>query len=76
MYKVKISFTSGKISRFEDLESVGTDWDVWGAKRDSLVSWIKMNHPELDGFVNDMTMNGSINYLKAIELYTADKSDL
>jgi len=74
MYKQKISFTSEKISKLEELESVGTDWNVWSKERDSLVSWIKINHPELDGFVNDMTINGSMNYLKAIELYKTDKN--
>lgn len=69
----KISFTSGKISRLEELECISTDWNIWQKERDSLVSWINKNHPELDGFINDMTMSGSIDYLKAIELYTNDK---
>jgi hypothetical protein len=70
----KISFNSGKISKIESLECIGTDWKIWQKERDSLVSWIKKNHPELDGFINDMTMNGAINYLKAIELYETDKN--
>lgn len=65
----RISFNSGKISKIEELECQGADWNIWQKERDSLVSWIKKNHPELDGFVHDMTMNGAINYLKAIELY-------
>lgn len=76
VYTVKISFVSGKISKIEDLKSIGTNWMVWTKERDALVRWIEKNHPELDGFVNDMTMKGSMNYLKAIELYTTAQSDL
>lgn len=72
----KISFNSGKISKIEELECKDADWNIWQKKRDSLVSWTKKNHPELDGFINDMTMNGAINYLKAIELYETDKNAL
>ncbi len=74
IYKQKISFTSGKISKLEELESIGTDWNVWNKERDSLVRWIERNHPELDGFIDDMTMNGSMNYLSAIKLYKNRKS--
>ena len=72
----KISFNSGKISKIEELECINVDWNIWQKERDSLTSWIKKNHPELDGFINDMTMNGSINYLMAIELYEANKKGL
>ena len=70
----QISFNSGKISKIEELECKDADWNIWKKERDSLVSWVKKNHPELDGFINDMTMNGAINYLKAIELYETDKN--
>ena len=71
----KISFISGKISEIESLECKGADWQIWQKEVNSLVSWIKINHPILDGFINDMTMNGAMNYLKAIELYELDKKD-
>jgi len=64
---------SGKISKFEDFESIGTNWTVWEKEKEALVSWIKTNHPELDGFINDMSLNGAVNYLKAIKLYRARK---
>jgi hypothetical protein len=38
--------------------------------RDELVNWIAENHPELNGFLNDQTKSGGMNYLKAIELYS------
>jgi len=67
--KVKVSFTSGKISKLEELEYINVNWDTWAQRRDSLVNWIQFNHSKLDGFVNDMTMTGALNYLKAMELY-------
>ena len=76
VYKVKISFTSDKISKLEELESLDVNWEVWARERDSLVNWIKKNHPDLDGFVNDLTMKGSREYLKAIQLYTSNKDSL
>lgn len=72
----EISFNAGKISKIESLECTGADWNSWQKERDALVNWINQKHPELDGFINDMTMNGAINYLKAIELYETDKTAL
>ena len=66
---VKISFVSGKITKIEELDYIDVNWDTWSQRKDSLVSMVKVNHPELDGFVNDMTMNGAVNYLQAMELY-------
>lgn len=65
----KISFNSEKISKIEELECENVDWDIWRKKVDSLVRWTRKNHPELDGFINDMTVNGALHYIKAIELY-------
>ncbi len=67
--KVKVSFTAGKITKIKELDYIGVNWKNWNQQKDSLVNYIKTNHPELDGFVNDMTMSGAMNYLKAIELY-------
>ncbi|MBW1295022.1 hypothetical protein [Aquimarina litoralis] len=67
--KHKISFEGNKLTKFENLDCIDADWSIWEKERDSLVSWIKINHPELDGFIYDLTMNGAINYLKAIALY-------
>ena len=67
---------SRKISKIEDFEYIGTDWEKWVNERDSLVRWINKNHPKLDGFVHDLTMKGAMNYVKAIELYQNDKKAL
>jgi len=67
--KYKLSFNSSKINNIESLDCEGADWNAWEKERDSLVNWIGVNHPELNGFINDMTMQGAQNYLKAIEFY-------
>lgn len=67
-----ISFLSGRISKIESMDCTDVDWAVWQKERDALVEWTRKNHPNLDGFINDMTMKGAINYLKAIELYQSN----
>ncbi|MDR7129744.1 hypothetical protein J2X69_002089 [Algoriphagus sp. 4150] len=74
--KFKISFNFDKIMKLESLECLNADWNIWQTERDSLVNWTIKNHPELDGFIHDLTMNGAINYLKAIELYEKRKDAL
>jgi len=68
----RLSFESEKISQIESLDCKNADWETWQEKVSSLVDWIRINHPELDGFIYDMTMEGAQNYLKAIELYEAN----
>lgn len=74
--KFKISFHSEKISKIESLDCKNADWEKWQKGVQSLVEWIEINHPELNGFIHDMTMNGAINYLKAIELYERKEKEL
>ena len=68
-----ISFDSNKITKLEALGCPDADWSVWQRKRDSLVNWISVNHPELDGFIHDLTMSGAVDYMKAINLYETGK---
>ncbi len=65
----KFYFKQGKISRVENLDCLNADWKVWERKVDSLVSWVKDNQPQLNGFIHDLSMQGALDYLKAIELY-------
>ncbi len=67
--KHKILFKNDKIFQIETFDYIGVDWDVWQMKRESLIKWIDNNHPELAGFIFDMTKQGGENYLKAIELF-------
>ncbi len=65
----KISFTNDKISKIEELACPEADWKIWETNVSILVNWIHENHPELDGFIQDLTMQGAKDYMKAIELY-------
>ncbi|WP_242203598.1 hypothetical protein [Aestuariivivens insulae] len=67
--KYKFYFESDKISNIEVLECPNSDWVVWQRERDSLVNWTSIHHSELDGFIHNLTEEGALNYLKAIELY-------
>jgi len=67
--KQKISFKENRIHKIEILENNVIYWSVWTQKRDSLVQWTNTTHPELTGFINDLTKTGAENYLKAIRLY-------
>lgn len=65
----KFDFKSDKITKIETLDCMDTNWKIWQKERDSLVNWIKLYHPEKDGFIHDLSMKGAIDYLYAIELY-------
>ena len=67
----KISIEDKKIKKIEAMDCLEADWAVWEGERDSLVQWTQLHHPELDGFIHDLSMQGAMNYLKAIELYLA-----
>ena len=71
--RFRISFGTHAITKLESLDCLGANWKVWQAERDSLVNWTKAHHPELDGFIHDLSMKGAIDYLKAIELYEGRK---
>lgn len=69
----KFRFETGKISQIDVLECPDADWDQWQQRRDSLVKWVHDRHPELDGFIHDLTLEGALRYQKAIQLYTSGK---
>lgn len=65
----KFYFDLGRINKIVYLDCADADWKVWKQGVDSLVNWTKQNHPELDGFIHDLSMKGAQDYLKAIELF-------
>ena len=64
-----IYFNNGNITKLEEITCKDVNWNVWSQQRDSLVAWTARNHPELDHFINDLSMKGAIKYKKAVELY-------
>ena len=74
VYKVNITFSDGKITQIQTTDYVFLDFTKWQPRRNTLVKWIDVNHPELSGFVNDLTLNGAQNYIQAINLYTNEKT--
>lgn len=68
-----IYFKKGEIYKIQDLDCPTANWELWAKQRDSLVAWTKANHPELDGFIYDLTMQGAINYMRAIALYNKSR---
>ena len=72
--RFRIFFNSNEITKLELLDCLNADWKIWQSERDSLVNWTGRNHPVLDGFIHDQSMNGAINYLNAIELYEERKN--
>jgi len=71
----RVSFEKEKISRIESLDCQGADWDKWQDRVKLLVVWVEENHPELDGFIHDMTMKGAQDYVNSIELYEARRGE-
>lgn len=65
-----VHFTNGKIRRIDNVDFINTDWKLWTEQKEGLTQWIVNNHKELDGFMIDQTLQGGLNYLKAIDLYT------
>lgn len=72
----RLYFTNDKISMIDNVEYLNVDWNIWIARRDTLVKWIDMYHPELNGFIYDMTKKGAEDYKKAIALEAKEKKHL
>ena len=68
-----ISFTKGKISSVGIDEYVVFNWGRWDSVRGRLVDFINKNHPELDGFLHDQTVEGALKYTEAIQLFKQNK---
>ena len=64
-----LRFKDHKIYEQEIAEFVSFDNENWDAQRTKLVEWIDQNHPELNGFINDQSLQGGLNYLKALQLF-------
>ena len=66
--KEVIEIKNHEISKIKNV-AMDSDFKVWNVKKNEVITWIKQNHPELDGFIYDQTKTGAQNYLKAMALY-------
>jgi hypothetical protein len=64
-----VEFSNGRITRIQTYEYLNLDFSKWESRRDTLIAWIGIHHPNLNGFDITQTIDGGQNYLKAIELY-------
>ncbi len=69
IYKIEARFSDNLISHIKLTEYVQFNYAKWQARRNSLIEWTKIHHPELPAFVNDMTPQGAKNYVKVLGLY-------
>jgi hypothetical protein len=72
VYKVNIDFENDKIKKMKTFDYKVFNFEKWQARRDTLVSWIDKNHPEISGFLTNQTLKGAQNYLEAIDLYASE----
>lgn len=73
VFKVRFDFKNNQISKMQLTDYISSDFNKWQFRRDTLVAWIDRYHPELSGFINDLTIKGAQNYFKAIELFNNEK---
>ena len=71
--KHEFTFESGKIRHIENKGFIDADWKLWNQQKDTLVNWVKVNRRKLDGLIQDMTKQGAVNYMTAIEQYQKSK---
>lgn len=68
----QIKFHEGKIVEIAT-DYVNFNYAAWEKNKTELLSYINQNHPELNGFLNDLTKDGGIKFLKAITFYNNKK---
>ena len=67
--KETLTFKEGKIFSVQIKESISFNNKLWDENREDLVGWINENHPQLNGFIHDQSLNGGLNYVTALNLY-------
>ena len=65
----QIHLSDQKILKIDYTNYGDVDWNRWSAKRDSLISWMKVHHPEHPEFIYNLTKTGAEDYIKAIALF-------
>lgn len=75
VYQVSLAFKGGQIVGMSTIKYVKMDGRKWMSRRDSLAGWIDNNHPELSGFVHDLTPKGAQNFLQAMSLFKSESGN-
>jgi len=69
-----VTFKNNKIHTIA-IKSYGSFNDkAWDANRTKLVDWIRYNHPALDGFLYDQTIEGALKFTSALTAYKKEQS--
>ena len=75
VYQVSLAFKEEQIVRMSTIKYVNINGRKWMSRRDSLAGWIDHNHPELSGFLHDMTPKGAQNFLQAMSLFKSESGN-
>jgi len=75
VYQVSLVFKGEKIVGMSTIKYVKMNGRKWMSRRDSLVGWIDNTHPELSGFVHDLTPKGAQNFLQAIVIFKRERGN-
>lgn len=73
VYTVEFEIVNSVIGRVSIIEYNQMNFDTWMSQRDSLIAWIGLNHSELSGFENNITLEGARDFLSAINLYQRNR---
>jgi len=69
VFEQVMRFNKRSISSIETTKYIRFNDSLFVKKRDTLVKWIDIHHPELNGFIYEQTKTGGTAYLKAITLF-------
>ena len=64
-----VTFEEGKIKQIKVKGYNDFDFNKWQGRLKDITSWNKKHHTELSGFERDISLNGALNYKKALSYY-------
>ncbi|MCL6267244.1 hypothetical protein [Flagellimonas myxillae] len=65
----QVKFDANNIHSIDIVEYVVFNDSLWTKNRAELVSWTSNNHPELDNFLFDQSLEGGVKFKEAIDRY-------
>ncbi len=67
--RVIFLFEKNQIKKMKIIDYTYVDFTKWKPRKDSLNLWLKENYPELEDYTNQKTLENSIKYNEAIQLW-------